>query len=438
LTNRIYLILAAIFVAFFLYLSSVNKDTFYLGLGGSGWEAPVVLVVFIAFLLGLALPYFISLIKNTLFLFRNIQENKDKKNLEKATFLLRQAKKSFTLGNKTEGELHLREVLSLKCKSTEPYILLLKYYLEDNDLEKVFALLDNMPPAIASDIEVLFYKVKALMAKNSFDRAIDVARDIAVQENTIDLKKLLRDAYMACESWDKAAEVQDEILKLVGKGDKEVEKARSARLDYELARKLIKSGEEDNAIKKFKDLIKRLPEYSQPYVSLGKLYWKKEEKKLAREIWNKGYEKTGNIFFLFLFEDYCLKDGEPQKIIDAYSNTLIKEPDNAILTMFFGKLYLRLEMLDEAVTMLNKAYELNVDSTYNDMMMGEALFRQGSYQEAGEKFKSALGFSRRILIPFKCSSCGKETFEWCCTCTSCGAWDALQVSISERNKKPGQ
>lgn len=428
--------MAALFVAFFLYLSSVNKSTFYIGVGSNGWEAPVVLVIFIAFLLGLALPYVIAFVKNTLFLFKNLQENKDKKNLERADVLLKKAKKAFTFGNKTEGEVLLREALSLRSKSAEPYLLLLKYYLEEKDLEKVFALLDNLPPSIASDVEVLFYKVKALMSKESFDRAIDVARDISSRENTVELKKLLRDAYIACESWEKAAEVQEEILKMAGKGEKEVEKATSARLDYELARKMIKAGEEDNAIKKFKDLIKKLPEYSQPYVSLGKLYWKMDEKKLAQEIWNKGYEKTQNIFFLFLFEDYCLNDGEPQKIIDAYSNSLAKDPENAVLTMFFGKLYLRLEMIDEATQMLNKAAELNVDSTYNDIMIGESLFRQGSYQEAGEKFKSALGFSRRILIPFKCSSCGRETFEWCCTCSSCGAWDALRVSLSEKNKEP--
>jgi len=438
LINRIYLILAAIFVAFFLYLSSVNKNTFYVGLGSNGWEAPVVLVVFIAFLLGLALPYLIALVKNTFSLFKNIQENKDIKNLEKADSLLKRAKKAFTFGNRTEGEMFLREALSLKCKSSEPYVLLLEYYIGENDLEKVFALLDNMPASVASDVEVLFYKVKALMAKESFDRAIDVARDIADRENTSELKKLLRDAYIACESWEKAAEVQDGILKMAGKGDKEVEKAVSARLDYELARKMIKSGEEDNALKKFKDIIKRLPEYSQPYVSLGKLYWKKGDKALAREAWNKGYEKTGNIFFLFLYEDYCLKDGEPQKIIEVYSNNLLKDPENAVLTMFFGKLYLRLEMIDEAVEMLNKASELNVDSAYNDMMMGEALFRQCSYREAGEKFKSVLGFTRRILIPFKCRSCGEETFDWCGACSSCGSWDALQVALSKRSKDSGQ
>lgn len=430
--------MAAVFVAFFLYLSSINKNTFYVGVGSKGWEAPVVLVIFIAFLLGLALPYLVGLIKNTLFLFKNIQDNKDKKNLERAEILLQKAKKAFTFGNKTEGELHLREALSLKSKSTEAYVLLLKYYIDEKDLEKVFALLDNLPPAMASHVEILFYKVKALMAKESYDRAIDVARDIAARENTVELKKLLRDAYIACESWEKAIEVQEEILKMAGKSEKEAEKASSARLEYELARKMIKSGEEDNAIKKLKDLIKKLPEYTQPYVSLGKLYWKKGDKNLAQETWNRGYEKTGNIFFLFLFEDYCLKDGEPQKIIDVYSNALNKDPENAVLTMFFGKLYLRLEMMEEAVEMLNKASELNVDSTYNDMMMGEALFRQGSYREAGQKFKSAMGFTRRILIPFKCRSCGRESFDWCCTCSSCGAWDALRVSLSEKNKERNQ
>ena len=91
-------------------------------------------------------------------------------------------------------------------------------------------------------------------------------------------------------------------------------------------------------------------------------------------------------------------------------------------------------MMDEAIESLNKAREIDAKLPYIDKMMGEAYFRKGEFKKAADKFKEALGFKRRILIPLVCKVCGSETNEWDGACPSCGAWESLHVTTEMRDK----
>ena len=79
------------------------------------------------------------------------------------------------------------------------------------------------------------------------------------------------------------------------------------------------------------------------------------------------------------------------------------------------------------------AKELGADSPQLETMLGEAYFRKERFKDASEKFKVAIGYKRRILIPFICKACAEKIFEWSGTCPSCGDWDSLHVAIARKN-----
>jgi tetratricopeptide (TPR) repeat protein len=429
LISKINVILAAVVVAFFLYLSSINKGTVHIGAGGSGWEAPVVLLLFLTFLTGFLVSYLIAAFKNAKIYLGNVKLSREKKAFDRLDGLLARAKRSILFGNLAEGELVLKDCISSPDADARPYLMLLDIYMKEGDIEKAFTILDNIPPTLTSNVELLFYKAKNLMAKGSFDRAIDILKDIDSSDGSIDTKRLLRDAYIDSGLFDKATPLQAEIMKLAGKADLDSESAISIRLRYEIARQAIKAGRDADAIKMLKELIKKWPESAQSYVALGKLYWEKGEKKSAEEIWEKGYLKTSNMIFVFLMEDRYLKEGEPQKVIQLYSDLIVREPDNHLMHLFLGKIYLRLEMIDESLEKFEKASELGVSCPELETMVGEAYFRKERFKDASERFKAAIGYKRRIMIPFVCKSCGEKTSEWAGACSSCGEWDSLHVAI---------
>ena len=426
--SRIYLAAAAVIVAFFLYLSSINKEKVFIGAGGSGWEVPVILLLFLTFLAGFMVCYLVSAAKKAKSYITALKGARDKKVLEKAEGLLARARKAFLLGDSTEGELLLRDCISSPYKTSDPYVMLLQHYLDEGSVEKAFEIIDRIPPALSKEMPILFYKAKVLLSKESYSRAIDILKELDAMEGSLETKRLMRDAYMMSGSWDKASDLQEEILKIAGKGSREVEAANAARIGQELAKKASKDGKEAEAVKMLKDIVKKWPASIKPYVTLGKLYWKKGDKKSAEDIWNKGYEKSGNFIFVFLLEDYFLTEGEPQRIIEIYKDLIARDSGNAALHLFLGKLYLRLEMLDEGIEMLNKAKELDDKMPHIERMLGEAYFRKGEYKVAAEQFKSVLGFKRKIMIPFVCRSCKGETFEWDALCPHCGEWETLHLS----------
>jgi tetratricopeptide (TPR) repeat protein len=131
-------------------------------------------------------------------------------------------------------------------------------------------------------------------------------------------------------------------------------------------------------------------------------------------------------------EDFYLKEEQPQEIIEVYKGLILEEPGNARLHLFLGKLYLRLEMRDDATERFEKAQELGLESPYLSNLLGEVAYRTGNFEEAASRFKEAMGLKRRILIPFICTSCGDESNDWHGTCPECGEWDKLQIAVATR------
>ncbi len=427
---RLYLIIAAALVTFFLYLSSLNHDTVVIRFSGAtSLETPLIPLIFIAFISGVAAFYLYSITKNAKRYLSERKVEKDKREADAANDRLLEAKKVLLLDGWTEAEKQLSALIATSFPSIDPYLLLVKGYLETGDSEKAFSVIDALPFEFQHETEVLLYKAKMLLKKGSFDRGIDTLKLLDEKEKAVGIKALLRDAYIEAELWEEANTVQSQIAKGRKKGAPDDDEECQVRIGYELARKKMKEGQEDEAIKKLKELTKKWAGHVQPYVALGKLYWKKGDKKLAETTWIKGYEKTKNLISIFIMEDYYLKDEDPQQIIETYRNLISVNPERGELHFFLGKLYLRLEMLEDALEKLQKAMELEFHTPYLPRLMGEARFRQSDYQPAAEHFKEAIGFKRQTLIPFHCNSCGHDSKDWHYACPHCNGWETLKISL---------
>lgn len=431
---RLYLVAAAVLVVFFLYLSSLNHETVTIRLsGGSSFETPLIPIIFIAFLGGYLLSYLAGLLKQAGNYLEHLKSSKRNKTIETSAALLDRAKRAILLNNWEKGEELLKRCISTPFINPEPYVLLLGRYIEKGDLGSAFSILDSIPAEYRNNLEILLYKAKALIAKRSTERACDVLEMISETDNSIETRRFLRNAYIDLSMWEKASEFQNEIIREANNADAEIESEYSVRIGYQIAKNMMKKGHDEEAVKKLNELIKKWPDFSQPHISLGKLHWKKGNKELASKVWEKGYNRTKNMIFLFILEDYHLKDEDPQGIIEAYKNYINREPGNPLLHLFIGKLYLRLEMLDEAIESFKKTEELELSSSFLYRLIGESQFRKGFYKQAADNFKDALKIKRKILVPFVCKSCKGETDEWEALCPHCRSWETLEVALESES-----
>lgn len=428
---RLYLLIAVVFIAFFFYLFSLNPQTVSLKLSATLLkEFPFIPFLFIVLIAGFILNYLLLLPQNGKRFVENFRLSKQRKIDEEAEKQLSTVKKFILLDKWESAEPLLIKCISLRPESVEAYTILLDYYVKINEQDKVFDIIDNLPSNIDKHLGILIPKARILMAKGSYDRAADVLKMIREYEKDVDTSLLLRNMYIQSSQWEKASELHERIVKDLKKGERIKEEILSARINHELAKVMIEEGKEENALKKFTELTKKQSEFAPPYVNLGKLHWDMGNRELAVQTWKKGYTKTNNLIFIFMLEELFLQEEEPQGIINIYNDLVHEQPDNALLKLFFGKLYLRLEMREEALLWLKKVEMSSIDTPYIPRLLGETLFRDREYREAAEKFKEALGQKRRILIPFVCTSCCVQSNDWKGTCPNCKGWDTLKVAIT--------
>ena len=111
------------------------------------------------------------------------------------------------------------------------------------------------------------------------------------------------------------------------------------------------------------------------------------------------------------------------EIIRVYQEALQQDPHNAVIQFYLGKLYYRLEMVDEAydvLATLDGTQEQLVD--YHKIMANLYLRKQHMDEAVGE-LKKALGFKKRVVVPYQCTQCHHELAEWSGRCRRCGRWN---------------
>ena len=178
-------------------------------------------------------------------------------------------------------------------------------------------------------------------------------------------------------------------------------------------------------------MIKLDRDFMPAYLGLGEVYVEDGRPSEAAELWEKAYKMTFSILLLHRLEDFHLKQGEPNRAIDLYGQALSKDPQNITLKFFLGKLYYRLEMIDEAFDILSTVDWGDKELPDVHKLLGNIYLRRGSLGLAATEFKKALGFRKQIIIPYVCSSCENKTMEWTGRCQNCGKWNTFGVNLEK-------
>ncbi|MGH7165244.1 MAG: hypothetical protein ACREIS_06945, partial [Nitrospiraceae bacterium] len=117
----------------------------------------------------------------------------------------------------------------------------------------------------------------------------------------------------------------------------------------------------------------------------------------------------------------------PGEIIRVYQEAVQRNPQDPVLKFYLGKLYYRLEMIDEAFDLLS-----NLDGPPDQMsdlhkILANLYLRKQHMEEAVEELKKALGLKKRVIVPYVCTQCELESIEWSGRCRRCGQWNTFVV-----------
>lgn len=279
-------------------------------------------------------------------------------------------------------------------------------------------------------LEAAFTLVKDLQEAQRLEEAIGVLKDVLKKdERNPQALTWLRDLYVRLGHWEEAHTVQEQVMKATADPEAlQRENARYVGIKYELARLYLEKGMRDQARKYLKGTIKLDRGFLPGYIGLGEASIQEGRVDHAAELWEKAYDLTSSVILLHRLEDLFVETGEPEKIIRIYQEAIGRHPSDRVLKFYLGKLYYRLEMLEDAFEQLTAvdAGEERIPDLHK--LLGNLYLRQGDFKAAVEEFKKALNLKERVVVPYSCSACGYQTRRWSGRCPQCGLWNCFDAS----------
>lgn len=281
--------------------------------------------------------------------------------------------------------------------------------------------------------EVMFSLAADYEETKRFDEAIKMYREILDKDHSnITALIKLRDLYHRLNQWEELSETQARLLSNpLSTPELEVEHRKMIGFRYELGRSYLESGDLEKAKKVFRGVIKLDKDFIPAYLGLGEVYLEEGKSKEAGTLWEKSYTMTSSILLLHRLEDLYLKQGEPGKAIEAYQHAVAAKAQDMTLKFFLGKLYYRLEMVDEAFDILTSVDWGDRDYPDVHKLLGNIYLRRGSLGLAASEFKKALRFRKQVIVPYVCTNCQFDTIEWAGRCPNCGKWNTFGVNLEK-------
>jgi len=364
-------------------------------------------------------------VRETKHLILNWRTTRLRRREEKVDALHREGMHAF-LSKRTAEAIDLFEkTLALDPNHADSLLWLGNLYRTERNYPEAIRLHRKARGIDERNVEVLLALAMDLEGAKRFEEALQALRDILkLDPGHLSALMRKRELYIRLEQWNDALEIQQRLIKAnLSEQDQRTETKLLVGLTYEVGRQWLERDHPEKARHSFRAAIKRDKGFLPAYIGLGEILIREGKTKSAVEILEKVYIKTGNLILLHRLEEVYLDIGEPGEIIRIYQDACQRDPNNPVLRFYLGKLYYRLEMVDEAFDLLSTLEGPQDQMADFHKIMANLYLRKQQMDHAVEELKKALGFKKRVVVPYRCNACRQESPDWAGRCSHCGQWN---------------
>lgn len=333
-------------------------------------------------------------------------------------------------GESEEAKKILEKLSSEKTKTSENKILSLCIALREKNLKNAEILLRELEFENKSILLPLL-ESKFFELKEEYEKATSILKeslkDISPSIEKITLKNL-RNLLIKRNKFDEALEIQEKILKI---NPVEDEKKFRICILYELAKSLKENKKEKEAIQKVQEILKESPKFTPAWVLFGDIYKEEKEEEKAVSVYTEGFKNTYSAILLHKIEDLYLEKEEAAKALETINHIRFQVEKDTLPKFFLGRLYFRLEMIDDAYKFLSSLQPFAPKSTVLNYLLAILEERLGKKEKAINSFKKSIENYDALTNEYFCFNCGKSLKKWQDRCPYCGAWASIEINFRE-------
>jgi lipopolysaccharide biosynthesis regulator YciM len=436
--SRVHFILfTLIFIAFgYLFYLNPGSSNFTLFQDYSLNISPA-LVAFGAFILGAIFVFLVTLFVDAKRAFELWRSTKHARVQGRIRERYSDALEEILRGNIHQAKEMLTRMLEKRPEHLPSYISLANLYTAEGKPTEAINILNQARALEPENLEVLFNLVKNSLALKKYAPAMETLDHILDRDpaNREALRQK-REIYIIQGDWNAAYRTQKEIVKKTKEKDETSgEKRILSGMEYKFAEDLAQKGSFREAEKSLREIIREDHEFLPAHVSLGDVLQRRGSSEEAAQVWMKALDISWNPIFLERLESLYLSIANPQKILNLYRKYMNQRPQDGVLRFFFGRLLIRLEMIDEAIEQLRELETAGASFSELFILMGQAYHRRGDSSQAMESYEKALEMKKFPLPAYQCSVCEKTQVDWTAFCSSCHSWGTYSIHLPEISQK---
>jgi lipopolysaccharide biosynthesis regulator YciM len=416
------------FVLGFLYFQAINPGDITVHLSdGLNITLPISVMLISVMLIGLLIGTGIHMLSAMLVSLRSWRGGRLQKKSEEISNMYRSGVGRLLSGDLVKARALLTKAYDRDNKRVDTLLALASVALQEGKQDEGIELLQKARKLEPKGYEVLFKLAATYEQSGRREEAMGIYKELLASDtNNRKAMRSQRDILIDLKQWEEALALQKRLVKASPSGAKgEAEKSIMRQLRYELIVQQLDAGQIDQAIDGCRELIKQNAACTPARVTLGDAYHRAGRDSDAIKVYQDGYRALKKSVFLARLEDLCINVENPAALLSFYRKQMQTEPDDLLLKLYFGRLCLRLEMVDEAFQHLGDLESSNVEFSKLHLLLAEAQRRRNNTQEAVKEYQKALNIDGHLSLGYFCENCGAKSAEWQSRCPECNSWDSL-------------
>jgi lipopolysaccharide biosynthesis regulator YciM len=398
---------------------------------GDVYELPKFAFMLFSIAIGILVSLIFFAIRDTKKYIDNWQYQKKQKQDVKVQGLYSKAVNAILAYKEEAAKEALEAILAEEHDHVDALLRLGDLYAREEDFQKANSYYQKARMVNPDNLETLFALEKLFEKFGRWAEALKYIDDILdIDGANLTALYRKRDIFEKQGRWDELVYLQKSILKYQHtEKDKKREQEILIGCKYEYGRHSLENNQLEKAKKAFKTVLRIEKDFVPATLGLAEVMLREGESEEAINLLEKAYESGSSKIILARLEDLLISLGEPGRLISLYKAGISRNPDDPVTSFFLGKLYYRLEMIDDAFETLAGMEAMGISYPELHQLLGNIYMRRYQPDKAAAAYRKLIDVKKSFRLPYCCTHCGFSADEWSGRCSKCKEWDTFQFNL---------